>query len=218
MSSSEREQPELELARKIEAILFIAPDGASVSEIAAAAEYPPSAVRRALAFFSDGYGAAHGMEIRELGGKWFMASAPDMNKTLELFRAADESEHVRLSRASLETLAVVAYNQPVTRSEIEEIRGVRCDRVIDTLLDHRLVRIAGRRKSTGSPLLYRTTEKFLEIFGLGAISDLPTVAEIEELRNHQPRARADEAAALSLEEAAPVCGGENNGEENHEIE
>ena len=119
---------------------------------------------------------------------------------MDKFHAADESERVRLTRASLETLAVIAYSQPVTRSEIEAIRGVRCDRVIDTLLGYGLARIAGRRKSTGSPLLYRTTTKFLEIFGLGAISDLPTIDELEELRRHRPEAENPSAAPETIPE------------------
>jgi len=81
----------------------------------------------------------------------------------------------------MESLAVIAYNQPVTRSEIEEIRGVRCERVLDTLLSHGLIKIAGRGKGTGSPLLYRTTEHFLEIFGLDSISELPSLEELADL-------------------------------------
>ena len=94
---------------------------------------------------------------------------------------------VRLSKAALETLSVIAYNQPVTRSEIEDIRSVRCDRVVETLLKHGLVRIAGRKKSVGSPLLFWTTDRFLEIFGLAGISSLPS---LEELKDYRP----DEAA------------------------
>ncbi len=85
-----------------------------------------------------------------------------------------------MSRAAVECLAIVAYNQPVTRAEIEEIRGVRCERVLETLLSCGVIRIAGRRKGTGSPLLYRTTDAFLEHFGLSAISELPTLEEVEE--------------------------------------
>ncbi len=184
-SSSAGNLPSLELQRQIQAVLFIASEGATISEIASSTGAPVSAVRRILEELSEHFAESHGMEVLELGGKWFMSTAADMSEVLERFHEADESERVRLSRASMETLAVVAYNQPVTRSEIEEIRGVRCDRVIETLLSHGLIRIAGRRKSTGSPLLYRTTDRFLQIFGLGAISDLPTVAEIEELRRSQ---------------------------------
>ena len=170
------------LKRQIEAVLFIATDGATTQELSSATGQTTAAVRKVLNALREDYPKTHGMEVVELGGKWFMTSAEDMSETLEKFRVANESGHVRLTRASLETLAVIAYSQPVTRSEVEAIRGVRCDRVIDTLLGYGLVRIAGRRKSTGSPLLYRTSTRFLEIFGLGSISDLPTVAELEELK------------------------------------
>lgn len=184
MSSLAHETDDLLIKRQIEAILFTGTDGVTPQELSLATGRPLSAVRAALRSLSAGCATERGMEIAELGGRWFMTTAADLYDTLEKFRSVDESEHVKLTRASLETLAIIAYSQPVTRSEIESIRGVRCDRVIDTLLNYGLARIAGRRKSTGSPLLYRTTKKFLEIFGLGGISELPTVAEIEELRQH----------------------------------
>ena len=109
-----------------------------------------------------------------------MATAKELRDIIEDFANAVSLQRVRLSRASLETLSVIAYNQPVTRSEIEAIRSVRCDRVVDTLLKHGLVRVAGRKKSIGSPLLFRTTDRFLEIFGLADIHSLPS---LEELRN-----------------------------------
>ena len=202
MSSSRTEQSDKTLSRQIEAILFVASDGASVSEISTATGQSSAYVRRILNKLSEGYHTYSGMEIVELGGKWFMTSASDMSDTLAKFRVADESEHIRLTRASVETLAVIAYSQPVTRSEIEGLRGVRCDRVIDTLLNYGLIRIAGRRKSVGSPLLYRTTPAFLKIFGLGAISDLPKVEELEELRSRSD-IHPDMPAASEDGEGAP---------------
>ncbi len=200
MSLSRQEEPENLLVRQIEAILFVAADGASVPEISLATGQPAASVRKVLARLSESYALSHGLEIVELGGKWFMTTASDLSETMDKFHAADESERVRLTRASLETLAVIAYSQPVTRSEIEAIRGVRCDRVIDTLLGYGLARIAGRRKSTGSPLLYRTTTKFLEIFGLGAISDLPTIDELEELKRHRPEPEDPSAELATVPE------------------
>ena len=200
------------LKRQVEAVLFIATDGATVQELSSATGQTSAAVRKVLNMMRDDYSKTHGMEVVELGGKWFMTSAGDMSETLERFRVANESEHVRLTRASLETLAVIAYSQPVTRSEVESIRGVRCDRVIDTLLGYGLVRIAGRRKSTGSPLLYRTSPRFLEIFGLGSISDLPTVAELEELKR-----RSAEVADRPVENA-PSETNENDSEVSDETE
>ena len=109
-----------------------------------------------------------------------MATAPDLADTIESFANTVSLQRVRLSRAALETLSVVAYNQPVTRSEIEDIRSVRCDRVVDTLIKHGLVRVAGRKKSVGSPLLFRTTDRFLEIFGLSSVNSLPSLEELSE--------------------------------------
>ena len=206
MSELLRDKVSEQLVRKIEAILFIAVDGATPQEISLATDQSTAAIRKVLVQMQESYALKHGMEIVELGGKWFMTSAADLDDTLEKFRAADESEHVRLTRASLETLAVIAYSQPVTRSEIEAIRGVRCDRVIDTLLGYGLVRIAGRRKSTGSPLLYRTSPRFLEIFGLGSISDLPTVTELEELK------RRSSAFTDVPESPTPMISPENEAE------
>lgn len=110
-----------------------------------------------------------------------MTTTDDVSETVADFRDTALTQKIRLSRAAIETLAVIAYNQPATRSEVEEIRGVRCERVIETLLSHGMVRIAGRKKGTGSPLLYRTTDLFLETFGLSAISELPTLEELQEL-------------------------------------
>lgn len=209
MSLLGHETPDLALTRQIEAILFIGAHGVSVQEMALATGRTSSAIRKTLITMSESYAESHGMEVVELGGRWFMTTASDLSETIDKFHAADERQHVRLTRASLETLAVIAYSQPVTRSEIEAIRGVRCDRVIDTLLNHGLARIAGRRKSTGSPLLYRTTTKFLEIFGLRGIADLPTIAELEDLR-------------ASCEGSAPIETEDNalrtEGAEEHETE
>ena len=110
-----------------------------------------------------------------------MASSPDLADTVSHFRNTAQEQRVRLSKAALETLSVVAYNQPVTRSEVEEIRTVRSDRVIETLMKHGLVRIAGRKKSIGMPLLYRTTDRFLDLFGLESISALPRLEDLQDL-------------------------------------
>lgn len=121
-----------------------------------------------------------------------MATSPDLSDVVEKFADSVAMQKVRLSRAALETLSVIAYNQPVTRSEIENIRSVRCDRVVDTLLKHGLIRVAGRKKSLGSPLLFRTTDRFLEIFGLGGISSLPSLQELNESMADDETADASE--------------------------
>ncbi len=173
-----------DLTRKVEAILFSASEGASSEQIAAAVGSSVDDAVAAIEDLSRIYSCGrHGIEVVFLGGAWYLCTIPEVFESVNSFRENSERDRIRLSKAALETLAVIAYNQPVTRSEVEDIRGVRCERVIDTLLNHGLIRISGRRKATGSPLLYRTGDSFLKVFGLGSISDLPTVAEIEELRS-----------------------------------
>lgn len=184
MSVSTLRPSDRELLKQVEAVLFVASDGASVDQIASSVGVNSDMVLTVIESLGRAYAdGGHGLEVVFLGGRWHICTTPDTSDSVASFRESNERENIRLSKAALETLAVIAYNQPVTRSEVEEIRGVRCERVIDTLLTHGIIRISGRKKSTGSPLLYRTGEAFLKVFGLGAISDLPTVKEIEELRS-----------------------------------
>lgn len=168
------------LARQVEAILFVANEPVREQAIADAVGQSAQAVRGAISRLAKECEAGRGLVLLKLAGGWQMATAPDMESTVAAFQGAQISSRVRLSKAAFETLAVIAYNQPVTRSEMEEIRTVRCDRVVDTLMKHGLVRVAGRKKSTGSPLLYRTTDRFLELFGLDSIASLPTLDELRE--------------------------------------
>ena len=167
--------------RKIQAVLFVAQSPVSVGEIAELLSAPPSVAAgeiEALARFLENAGSA--LLLQEVAGGWRMVTAPDVGEAVARFRDTALTQKIRLSRAAIETLAVIAYNQPVTRGEVEDIRGVRCERVIETLLAHGMLRIAGRKRGTGSPLLYRTTDLFLETFGLSAISELPTLEELLE--------------------------------------
>jgi segregation and condensation protein B len=117
-------------------------------------------------------------EIWEVAGGYQLRSRPEYASYLRLLH---RERPLRLSRAALETLAVVAYRQPVTRAEIEAVRGVEADAVLRSLLERQLVRIAGHREVPGRPMLYGTTRRFLEVFGLGRLDDLPTLREVEEL-------------------------------------
>jgi segregation and condensation protein B len=117
-------------------------------------------------------------EIWEVAGGYQLRTRPEYASYLRLLH---RERPLRLSRAALETLAVVAYRQPVTRAEIEAVRGVEADAVLKSLLDRHLVRIAGHREVPGRPMLYGTTRRFLEVFGLGRLDDLPTLRELEEL-------------------------------------
>jgi segregation and condensation protein B len=165
--------------RQVEAIFFVASQPLSEETLANATGQSVKAVREALDRLVSCYAEGRGVTLLRMSGGWQMATAPDLDRVIADFQGSAATQ-VRLSKAALETLAVIAYNQPVTRSEMEEIRTVRCDRVVDTLMKHGLVRVAGRKKSVGNPLLYRTTDVFLELFGLDAISSLPTLDELQE--------------------------------------
>lgn len=168
------------LMRQLEALLFVASIPLGEGELASALGCSDSAVRDGIGRLMENYGQGRGITLLRVAGGWQMATAPDLETTVAEFQSADIATRVRLSKAALETLAVIAYNQPVTRSEVEEIRTVRCDRVIDTLLRHSLIRVSGRKKSMGNPLLYRTTDRFLELFGLDSIASLPTLEDLQE--------------------------------------
>jgi len=196
------------LERQIEAMLFVSPQPVGVQEIAAHLGVSNKRVEEAIAALQNVYEHGHGLTLLFAAGGWQMATASDLGDVVESFAGLVLAQRVRLSRAALETLSVIAYNQPVTRSEIEDIRSVRCDRVVDTLLKHGLVRVAGRKKSIGSPLLFRTTDRFLEIFGLSSIASLPALDELSEC-GESINGVFSHMAEDSLEEAAepgtPPC-------------
>jgi len=169
------------LAAQIEAVLFLAVSPVPSGELQSVLGVSGGEVSSALSELAAHLEGGHGLVLRSVAGGWVLETNPHFAEVLALFRDTSRRGRVRLSRAAVETLAVISYNQPVTRSEVEELRGVRSERVIETLLSHGLVRIAGRKKASGSPLLYRTTPRFLEVFGLEAIADLPSLEELGEL-------------------------------------
>jgi segregation and condensation protein B len=132
------------------------------------------------------------VEIWEVAGGYQLRTRPEYKGYLQQL---EKDRPLRLSRASLETLAVVAYKQPATRAEIEHVRGVDVGAVLRSLVERKLVRIAGHREVPGRPIVYGTTKRFLEVFGLGALSDLPTLREIQELVPNPPAPEADDEAA-----------------------
>lgn len=189
MSGSSGMTPLNELEKVLEAMLFVSSEPVRMKDLSDLLGERPQTIENAFYDLQKSYETGgRGMEILRVAGGWQMVSHHDLNDILENFTDNVRRQKIRLSKAAMECLAVTAYNQPVTRSEIEEIRGVRCERVLDTLLSHKLIRIAGRGKGTGSPLLYRTTENFLTLFGLDSISDLPTLEELDEISTgeHDP--------------------------------
>lgn len=125
-------------------------------------------------------GPSHGIEIRQVAGGYRMSTKPEQHEVVRAF-AKSLKPPIRLSLPALETLAVIAYKQPVTVPEISEIRGVDSGGVIGTLLDRKLITTAGRKQVIGRPILYKTTKEFLMRFGLKDVSELPSMEEFEKL-------------------------------------
>jgi segregation and condensation protein B len=140
-----------------------------------------SRVRAALEeLVADYYSPDHGIEIRQVAGGYRMSTKPEQHEVVRGF-AKSLKPPIRLSLPALETLAVIAYKQPVTVPEISEIRGVDSGGVIATLLDRKLITTAGRKQVIGRPILYKTTKEFLMRFGLKDVNELPSMEEFEKL-------------------------------------
>ena len=165
----------------IEAILFASDEPVSDDRLADAAgeDVTVGAVRGAVGELQSDYAAAgRGFTIEEIAGGWQLLTRPEFNKYLrKLVKARLEA---RFTQAALETLSIIAYKQPVTRAEVEDIRGVACGDMIRTLMEKGLVRVAGRSEGLGRALLYGTTKKFLQAFGLGSLKDLPDAKQLVE--------------------------------------
>ena len=164
----------LAIERQVEALLFAAAEPLSLQDLGARLGDPTN-LAGALANLAARY-ADRGVQLQCVGGRWRFATAPDLAHLLEDRR----EEPRRLSRAAMETLAIIAYHQPVTRAEIDAIRGVSLSRgTLDVLLEVGWVRMRGRRRSPGRPVTYAVTDAFLEHFGLPTLADLPGLAEMK---------------------------------------
>ena len=159
--------------RMVEALLFAAAEPLSAQELQA--RLPEGAdVGRALATLRARY-AGRGVELECVADRWRFRTAPD----LAFLMVKEREEARRVSKAALETLAVIAYHQPVTRAEVESVRGVSLSRgTLDVLLELGFVRMRGRRRTPGRPVTYGTTDKFLEHYGLASLADLPGASEM----------------------------------------
>lgn len=160
--------------RMTEALLFAAAE--PLDEASLAARLPEGAEVPALLLELKAHYASRGVNLVQVAGKWALRTAPDLAALLEKQREVPR----RLSRAALETLAIIAYHQPVSRAEIEEIRGVGLSRgTLDLLFEAGWVRPKGRRRTPGRPITYGTTEDFLVHFGLESLGDLPGLDELK---------------------------------------
>jgi segregation and condensation protein B len=154
-------------------------------------------VTRALTSLQQRYASEkRGFRIAQVAGGYQLRTAPEH---AEYVRRLLRQRPVRLTRPMLETLAIIAYKQTVTRAEIEVIRGVDVDSTLNTLLERRLIRIAGRKEAPGRPLLYATSREFLEVFGLNDLSELPTLRELGEM-SIQAAAEVDLRGARGAED------------------
>jgi len=170
------------LKAMIEAIIYVAPEPVSLDTIVKSLEGEErDRVKSILSeLVADFERPGHGIEIRQIAGGYKFSSKPEHHEVVRKF-VKSLKPLVRLSKPALETLAVIAYRQPVTLPEIDQIRGVDCGGVIHTLLEKKLVVTAGRKNVEGRPILYRTSRDFLVHFGLKDVGDLPSLREFEEM-------------------------------------
>ena len=210
-SKPQEVQEELTLQSVVEAILFASDEPLEPSKIAKVAGAGDARqVRKLIQELNSEYtrrGAA--FRVEELAGGYIMLTLPEYNNWLkQLLRTRQES---KLSPAALETLAIVAYKQPVMRVTVEALRGVAAGEMIRNLMEKGLVKIVGRAEELGRPLLYSTTRKFLEVFGLNSLQDLP---KVEELR---PRGSTESATDQAIESEEPADS-EEEAEQTAEVE
>jgi segregation and condensation protein B len=183
----------------LEALLFAAEAPLSLEKIAGILEISEDAARAELGVLQDEKSRIGGLQIVEVSGGWQMLTKPELAPFVFKLR---EVPRQKLSRAAFEVLAVTAYRQPITRAEIEELRGVDCSRPLTFLLDKKLLQFAGRKETPGRPWLYETTPQFLNHFGLRSIDDLPPLAELAEMNEAAPGERALFSRAPMQEEAS----------------
>ena len=164
----------------LESLLFAAGEPVSLARLAAAFDDMPRAtVQKALAAMAASYAAENrGVVIEEVAGGYQMRTAKEHAGYVRKLLAARPP---RLSRPLMETVAIIAYRQPITRPEIEQLRGVDTGGVLETLLERRLIKIAGRKEAPGRPMVYETTDEFLELFGLKDLEGLPDLSEFREI-------------------------------------
>jgi segregation and condensation protein B len=209
-----------QLMAVLEAVVYVAEEPLTLAQIAAALGQPAERVDTVLRqLIAELEKPEHGIAIREVAGGFKMATKAEHHEAVRSF-VKSLKPPMKLSLPALETLAVIAYKQPVTAPEIMEIRGVQGTGVLKTLLDRKLIAVAGRKNVIGKPILYKTTRDFLIQFGLNDVSELPSLKEFEEIRrmafadsepmeSGPPAPESSKPEAAAQETAIPETAGED---------
>ncbi|HUJ23326.1 MAG TPA: SMC-Scp complex subunit ScpB [Bryobacteraceae bacterium] len=192
-----------QLTAVLEAIVYVTEEPLSAAQIADALGEPRERVEKLLEkLLGEFERPEHGVTIRQVAGGYKMATKPEHHERVRSF-VRSLRPPLKLSLPALETLAVIAYKQPITAPEILEIRGVQGAGVLKTLLDRKLIATAGRKNVIGKPILYKTTREFLVQFGLKDLSELPTLKEFEEIRRLAVAEETQDHSAASSNEGTP---------------
>jgi segregation and condensation protein B len=165
----------------VEALLFASDTPLTISKMREiVSELTPTDIKKAITSLNEQYEKTRRtFTIREIAGGYQIFTLPEYSDYVD--RLFQNKQRSRLTQKALETLSIIAYKQPITRNEMEEIRGVNVDGVVKTLMSRNLITISGRAQAPGNPFLYATTKKFLDYFGLNSLEDLPKLKEIDEI-------------------------------------
>ncbi len=185
----------------IESLLFVAEEPLTLEKLKSILEtVEAKEIKSSLQTLADQYETrGGGFMLYEVAGGWQLRSRPEYNEWIK--RMLQPSPQ-RLSKPALETLAIVAYNQPIIRADIEHIRGVDCGGVLRQLMERKLIRVLGRKEIPGRPLIYATTRLFLELFGLKDLKDLPSPKEIEEMASAAEEANGAGSTGIDQQPSA----------------
>jgi segregation and condensation protein B len=195
----------IRLRALLEAIVYVAEEPLTPQQLSLALETTPETIEKAIGELIAEYEKPeHGVAIREVAGGYKMTTKAEHHETIRAFVKSLKAP-LKLSLAALETMAVIAYKQPITAPEIMEIRGVQGAGVLKTLLDRKLITTSGRKNVIGKPILYRTTKEFLLQFGLKDLTELPSLKEFEELRRLALTDEPGEADHAAPEPAASTA-------------
>ena len=182
MSNIDRMEDIRELKASLEALLFVAPVAITPSQMASALEIPASEVEAGLKLLAADF-QERGLRLQRHAGRVQLTTAPEVSEVIERFLGLEITSH--LSRAALETLSIVAYQQPVTRPQVDSIRGVNSDGVMKSLLHKGLIQDIGRAEGPGRPILYASSAEFLQHFGLTSLDELPPLEIDQDGETHQ---------------------------------